>query len=159
MFDMFYFLEDCDVVNDTDDSTPYCAGKSAEFVVNNLEQSSPILFQWLNSNCMKVNTVKSHLLLSGNSRAASTFDSRGHSKSTHPPRGGRGEGVVQKRMKTYKGRKGRGESRQRVVISQYNTSTIQELLKKTALFQYITEICKFWQWKCLKFTEVCLQKF
>ena len=67
--DMFYFLEDFDIVNYADDSTPYCAGKSAESVVNNLEQSSTILFKWLNNNYMKVNTSKSHLLLSGNSRA------------------------------------------------------------------------------------------
>ena len=62
---MFYFLEDFDIANYADDSTPYCAGKSAEFVVNNLEQSSAILFEWLNNNYMKVNTGKSHLLLSG----------------------------------------------------------------------------------------------
>ena len=45
---MFYFLEDFDIANSGDDSTPYCAGKSSEFVVNNLEQSSTILFEWLN---------------------------------------------------------------------------------------------------------------
>ena len=49
-------------------------GKSAEFVVNNLEHSSPILSEWLNSNYMKVNTGNSHLLLSGNSRATATID-------------------------------------------------------------------------------------
>ena len=72
--DMFYFLEDFDVANYADDSTPYCAGKSAEFVVNNLEHFSTILFKWLNNNYMKVNTGKSHLLLSGNSRATATID-------------------------------------------------------------------------------------
>ena len=35
---MFYFLEDFDIANYVDDSTPYCAGKSAEYVVSNLEQ-------------------------------------------------------------------------------------------------------------------------
>ena len=40
--DMFYFLEDFDISNYADDSTPYLAGKSAEFVVNNLEHSSTI---------------------------------------------------------------------------------------------------------------------
>ena len=55
----------------TDSSFP---GKSAESVVNNLEQSSTILFKWLNNNYMKVNTGKSHLLLSGNSRATATID-------------------------------------------------------------------------------------
>ena len=48
--DMFYFLEDFDIAHYVDDSTPYCAGKSVEFVVNNLEQSSAILFEWLNNN-------------------------------------------------------------------------------------------------------------
>ena len=57
-----------------DDSTPHCAGKNAEYVVNNLEQSSTILFEWLNNNYMKINTGKSHLLLSGNSRATATID-------------------------------------------------------------------------------------
>ena len=71
---MFYFLEGFDIANYADDSTPYCASKSAEFVVNNLEQSSTILFKRLNNNYMKVNTGKSHLLLSCNSRATATID-------------------------------------------------------------------------------------
>ena len=41
---MFYFFEDFDIANYADDSTPYCAGKTGKFVVNNLEQSSTILF-------------------------------------------------------------------------------------------------------------------
>ena len=44
---MFYFLEDFHITIYTDDSAPYCAGKSAEFAVNDLEQSSAILFEWL----------------------------------------------------------------------------------------------------------------
>ena len=63
---MFYFLEGFDIAKYADNSTPYCAGKSAESVVNNLEKSSAILFKWLNNNYMKVTTGKSHLLLSGN---------------------------------------------------------------------------------------------
>ena len=43
--DMYYFLEDLDIANYAYDSTTYCAGKSAEFVVSNLEQSSTILFE------------------------------------------------------------------------------------------------------------------
>ena len=71
--DMFYFLEDFDMANYAD-TTPYCAGKSPKFAVNNLEQSSAILFEWLNNNYLRVNTGKSHLLLSGNSRATATID-------------------------------------------------------------------------------------
>ena len=53
---MIYFLEDFETANYADDSTPYCALKSAEFVVNNLEQSSAIPFEWLSNDYMKVNT-------------------------------------------------------------------------------------------------------
>ena len=71
---MFYFLEDFDIANYTDGSTPCNADKNIEFVVNNLEQSSSILFKWLNDNYMKVNTDKSHLLVSGNVRATAKID-------------------------------------------------------------------------------------
>ena len=62
---MFYFLEDYDIANYADDSIPYNADKNVESVVNNLEHSSSVLFKWLNDNYMKVNTSKSHLLVSG----------------------------------------------------------------------------------------------
>ena len=51
-------------------------GRSAEFVFNNLEQSSTVLFEWLNNNYIKVNTGKSHLTLSGNSKATAMIDNR-----------------------------------------------------------------------------------
>ena len=71
---MFYFLKDFDIANYADDSTPYSADKSIEFVVNNLEHSSWILFKWLNDNYMKVNTGKSRLPVSGNVRATAKID-------------------------------------------------------------------------------------
>ena len=43
--DLLYFLEDFDIANYPDNSAPYCACKSVEFVVDNLEQSSSILFE------------------------------------------------------------------------------------------------------------------
>ena len=72
--DMFYFSEDFNTANYADGSTTYCADKSAEFVVNNLEQLPTMLFEWLNNNYMKVNIGKRHLLLSVNSRATTTID-------------------------------------------------------------------------------------
>ena len=54
---MFYFLEYFDIANYADDTTPYCAGKSGEFVDNNLELSLTFLFEWRNNNYMKVNGV------------------------------------------------------------------------------------------------------
>ena len=72
--DMFYFLEDYDIANYADDSTPYNGYKNVESVVNNLEHSSSILFKWLNDNYMKVNTGKSHLLVSGNVKSKAKID-------------------------------------------------------------------------------------
>ena len=71
---MFYFLEIFNIANYANDSRPYCAGKSAEFVVYNLEQSSTIFFDGFSNNYMKVNTRKSYLLLSGNSIPTATID-------------------------------------------------------------------------------------
>ena len=73
--DMFYFLEDFDIANYAGDSTPYTADKNIEFVVNNLEHSSSILFKSLYDNYMKVNNGKSYLLVSGNVRATAKIDS------------------------------------------------------------------------------------
>ena len=70
---MFYFLKDFDITNYADDSTPFNADKNIEFVVNNLEQSSSILFEWLSSNYIKVRTDKSNLV-SGNVRATAKID-------------------------------------------------------------------------------------
>ena len=72
--DIFYFLGDFDIANDAVTVYIILCGRSAEFVVNNLERSSTILFEWLIINYTKVNTGKSHLLLSGNSRAMATID-------------------------------------------------------------------------------------
>ena len=72
LFDIF--LEDFEIANYVDDSTPCCVGESAEFAVNNLEQLSTILFEWLNNNYMKVYTGKNHLLLSGNFRSTASID-------------------------------------------------------------------------------------
>ena len=77
---MCYFLEDFDIANYVGDSTPYCADKSCKFVVSNLEQSSRTLFECLNKNYIKANTVKSHPILSGNSRDTATIDNN-HTES------------------------------------------------------------------------------
>ena len=71
---MLYFLEDFNIASYADNSTPYNADKNVEFVANNLEHSSSILFKWLNDNYMKVNTGKIHLLVSGNVRATAMID-------------------------------------------------------------------------------------
>ena len=64
--DMFYFMEDFEIANYADDSTPFSTKINHELVVEELEVSSSVLFTWLRNNYMKANTDKSHLLLSGN---------------------------------------------------------------------------------------------
>ena len=64
--DMFYFMEDFEIANYADDSTPFSAKINHELVVEELEVSSSVLFTSLRNNYMKANTDKSHLLLSGN---------------------------------------------------------------------------------------------
>ena len=71
--DMFYFLEDYEIANYADDTTPYSAQRNHQFVIKELEKSS-ILFKWLGNNFMRVNTDKSHLLLSGNMKLKSNID-------------------------------------------------------------------------------------
>ena len=72
--DMFYFPEDYGIANYADDSTPYSAKTNHKLVIEELEKSCSILFKWLQTNHMKVNTDKSHLLLSGNTQLISNID-------------------------------------------------------------------------------------
>ena len=53
--DMFYFLEDYEIANYTDDTTPYSAQRNHPFVIGELEKSSAILLKWLGNNFIKVN--------------------------------------------------------------------------------------------------------
>ena len=72
--DMFYITEDYEIANYADDSTPFSAKPDHKSVVQELEVSSSILFEWLQNNYMKANTDKSHLLLSGNSNLTANID-------------------------------------------------------------------------------------
>lgn len=53
---------------ESDDSTPYFARKNHKEVRKELEQSPGIFFQWLQNNCMEINTYTSHLILSGKTK-------------------------------------------------------------------------------------------
>ena len=60
--------------NYADGSTPFNVDKNIEFVVNNLEQSTSILFERLSNNYINVRTDKSYLVVSGNVRAIAKID-------------------------------------------------------------------------------------
>ena len=72
--DMFYFLGDFEIANYANDSTPFSAKKDHNLVVEELQNSSSILFNWLQNNYMKANTEKSHLLLSGKQKLIANID-------------------------------------------------------------------------------------
>ena len=65
------FLDEYEIANYADDSTPYNTQKNHKEVIK--EQSPAILFNWLQNNYMKVN-VKSHLLLSGKIKIKANID-------------------------------------------------------------------------------------
>ena len=71
---MFYFMEDYEIANYADDSTPFCTKPDHKSVIQELEVLSSILFTWLRNNYMKANTDKSHLLLSGNNNLTANID-------------------------------------------------------------------------------------
>ena len=68
--DSFDFLEGTDIACYEDDTTPYNGNLTQELVINELEETSSILFKWFNNNFMKVNSDKSHLVMSGNKAIA-----------------------------------------------------------------------------------------
>ena len=72
--DMFYFLENTDIASYADDNTLYSAQKNRETVINTIETSSQVLFDWFSDNFMKANSGKSHLLMSGTETTHANVD-------------------------------------------------------------------------------------
>ena len=46
-------------------TTPFICNKNLDFVLNDLERNSSIAIDWLQSNYMKMNSDKCHLLVAG----------------------------------------------------------------------------------------------
>ena len=70
---MFYLVENHGIENYAADPTPYSAKINHKLAMKESEKSSLILFKWFQTNHMKVNTDKSHLLLSGNIQLTSNI--------------------------------------------------------------------------------------
>ena len=64
--DLFFILKETDVCNFADDTTPHVCDGSIKQVLIRLEHDSAIAICWFESNYMKLNTDKCHLLVSGN---------------------------------------------------------------------------------------------
>ena len=62
--DLFYKCEDSNTANYADDTTPYTCGENVRTAILELQLLAFRLFKWFESNHMKANPGKSHILLS-----------------------------------------------------------------------------------------------
>ena len=65
MYDLFFTLKEIEVCNFADDTTPYVCDDTLQVVLEKLEYYSDLAMSWFESNFMKLNTDKCHLLVSG----------------------------------------------------------------------------------------------
>ena len=70
----FYFPEDVAVASYADNTTPYNVSKTNDLVMKEIEHFSEVLFKWFDFNYMKTNSLKSHMLLSGNYSVSANID-------------------------------------------------------------------------------------
>ena len=62
--DLLYFLEDLDITSYADDTTICTVNEKKESVISAVATSSSLLFGWFNNTFMKVNSDKSHFIMS-----------------------------------------------------------------------------------------------
>ena len=63
--DLFYLAESTEVCNFADDTTFFVCDKDLKTLISRLEHDSHLAFKWFESNYMKLNQDKCHLLVSG----------------------------------------------------------------------------------------------
>ena len=62
---LFFFLNDIQVFNFADHTTPFVCSQNFAELVKKLEENSDLAINWFQNNYMKLNTDKCHLLMSG----------------------------------------------------------------------------------------------
>ena len=62
--ELFFLIEKSSIANYADDCSLYSSGDKSQDVIKTLENDSKILFNWFETNGMKANPDKSHLILS-----------------------------------------------------------------------------------------------
>ena len=63
--DLFYLVESTKVCNFEDDTTFFASNKDLKILISRLEHDSHLAIEWFESNYMKLNQDKCHLLVSG----------------------------------------------------------------------------------------------
>ena len=61
--DLFCFLKNTDIISYADDNTLCSTEKNRETVIDTIETSSQVLFNWFSDNSVKADSGKSHLLM------------------------------------------------------------------------------------------------
>ena len=79
MNDLFFVLKDVEVCNFADDTTPFVCDLELNTALNKLEENSAIALTWFEINCMKLNSDKCHILVSGH-HYEEMFDNIGKDK-------------------------------------------------------------------------------
>ena len=64
--DLFFILNNTDIANYADGSTPYTSSNGVNGLIKSLEEASKELFEWFDEKLMKSNPDKCHLLVSTN---------------------------------------------------------------------------------------------
>ena len=72
--ELFYLLENTDTASYADDYTLYSTEKNKETVINAIEASFQVLFDWFCDNFMKTSSGKSHLLIRGTETTQANVD-------------------------------------------------------------------------------------
>ena len=62
--DLFFTLNNTEIANYADDTTPYAVSDNIDDLISSLEKSSKDLLKWFDDNLMKSNPNKCHLLVS-----------------------------------------------------------------------------------------------
>ena len=63
--DLFYAIEETDATNYADDTTLHACDEELSNLLSRLEHDANIAIEWFDSNYMKLNKNKCHLLISG----------------------------------------------------------------------------------------------
>ena len=66
--DLFFIVNSMDIANYADDNTPYATANDIDSLIASLEEESKSLFTWFDSNLMKSNADKCHLLVTSNEK-------------------------------------------------------------------------------------------
>ena len=68
--DLFFMVNDCDVCNFADDTTPYACDTNLENLMSRLEFATEQAVEWFEINYMKLNVDKCHLIVGGRKDAS-----------------------------------------------------------------------------------------